>query len=545
MADHVQGAWETITQATCVSGGVKQVHCKTCGVLLESQTTPVAGHDIVKVEAKAPTCAETGYNAHERCSKCDYTTQDTIAALPHTPGEPADCVNPQICTVCEAVIENAKGHVTSVTPGYAPTCTKTGRSDIIECLICNQVIQEQIVIPERAHIILDIPETPATCDKKGLSAGQVCAVCEKVLVEQVSIPKAAHTFTDANDDDCNVCSKVRVTRCNHPETSLEVTPSKREFCKNYGITSELKCKKCSTIIEAAEVIPAKQHTVMVVKGYPATLSKPGLTDGRSCALCSLILIEQEIIPVGDPTPPEISISDEDVLGGGTAEEKLLDYHTSISQNYLSSPFKYTFKEVETTKYSYGGASSKTNDTVIVYNKDSWTASIIDNDIKLEMVYFDKTVYAKLEKDGQITKTKCAFTNGDELVKLLGLDFPETGLLAYKKVSVDKGDDQTTFSCVGFNADSDTKISTILAVFNVSGKVTYDDNSFTSTIVIDKDYRILSQNSKTTITVDTEYIDQVECDIASTHTYEYGDYTVSAPSDADAYALKDSFEELFK
>ena len=39
-----------------------------------AQVIKAAGHALTKVDAKAPTCTEIGYDAYEKCSNCDYTT---------------------------------------------------------------------------------------------------------------------------------------------------------------------------------------------------------------------------------------------------------------------------------------------------------------------------------------------------------------------------------------------------------------------------------------------------------------------------------------
>ena len=56
--------------------------CTRCGAWkngVEAEVIP-AGHTIVKVDAKAKTCTEKGWNAYEYCSACDYTTYVEIPA---------------------------------------------------------------------------------------------------------------------------------------------------------------------------------------------------------------------------------------------------------------------------------------------------------------------------------------------------------------------------------------------------------------------------------------------------------------------------------
>lgn len=63
--------------ATCKDKAV----CATCGA--EYGEIDSNNHDIVHYSAKAATCTEDGWNAHDACSRCDYTTIKVIPALNH------------------------------------------------------------------------------------------------------------------------------------------------------------------------------------------------------------------------------------------------------------------------------------------------------------------------------------------------------------------------------------------------------------------------------------------------------------------------------
>ena len=63
--------------ATCKDKAV----CATCGA--EYGEIDSNNHDIVHYSAKAATCTENGWNAHDACSRCDYTTIKVIPALNH------------------------------------------------------------------------------------------------------------------------------------------------------------------------------------------------------------------------------------------------------------------------------------------------------------------------------------------------------------------------------------------------------------------------------------------------------------------------------
>jgi hypothetical protein len=64
---------------TCTEVGVMTYTC-VCGDTYADEIA-ASGHVLMSVEAKTPTCTETGYESYEYCSVCDYTT---FAELPIT-----------------------------------------------------------------------------------------------------------------------------------------------------------------------------------------------------------------------------------------------------------------------------------------------------------------------------------------------------------------------------------------------------------------------------------------------------------------------------
>ena len=66
-----------------------------------------ASHNIVTVDAKAPTCTEIGWDAYEYCTACDYTTYVEIPALGH-----ADADSDGVCdNGCGAEVVTLGGNV--------------------------------------------------------------------------------------------------------------------------------------------------------------------------------------------------------------------------------------------------------------------------------------------------------------------------------------------------------------------------------------------------------------------------------------------------
>ena len=99
--------------------------------------------------------------------------------------------------------------------------------------------------------------------------------------------------------DCTKCGyhQVRYGETFGPHAwNSEYTVDKKAGHTESGIMS-IHCTVCDQIKSGSEVeIPAEGHSREVVKGYSATCTKNGLTDGEKCSKCGVILKTQEDIP---------------------------------------------------------------------------------------------------------------------------------------------------------------------------------------------------------------------------------------------------------
>ena len=75
---------ETIAP-TCTQTGIATAKCDICSIATDEKEIPATNHKdtLVKVDAKAPTCDEIGWDAYEYCTACDYTTYEEKEALTH------------------------------------------------------------------------------------------------------------------------------------------------------------------------------------------------------------------------------------------------------------------------------------------------------------------------------------------------------------------------------------------------------------------------------------------------------------------------------
>ena len=87
----------TVTPPTCVDDGYTTHACTLCRYGYSDNIVPALGHDYQKHAPKAPTCKETGWEAYETCSRCDYTTYQELATVDH-----ADADNDGYCDGCGA-----------------------------------------------------------------------------------------------------------------------------------------------------------------------------------------------------------------------------------------------------------------------------------------------------------------------------------------------------------------------------------------------------------------------------------------------------------
>ena len=177
---HNHGITKPYQAPTCVADGwTAEVACFYCGhVLAGSEVIPADpnAHDLVKVDAKAPTCTEIGWDEYEYCTRCNYSTYDEIEALGHVEYD---------------VIENYVG----------PTCTEDGSYDVVYyCDRCEEELsREPVTIEALGHsgnrcVIEDL--IGATCTEEG-SYNEVtyCDVCrEAYIVVPVVVPALGHNY---------------------------------------------------------------------------------------------------------------------------------------------------------------------------------------------------------------------------------------------------------------------------------------------------------------------------------------------------------------
>ena len=264
--------------ATCTEVGYTEYKvCATCGDVDGKEVLP-AGHDLNEFEASAPTCTVEGWDAYVSCKNCSYTTKgEAIPAIGHTGGT-ATCESQAVCTKCELAYGDldANNHANVVTDeAVDATCTEVGLTEGKHCEACKTVIVGQTETPLASHTEETVAGKDATCTETGLTDGKKCSVCGETLEAQEVINANGHksgTVTVENENEAT-CTKDgsydNVTYCTVCETEIE--------------------RVTFTVI-------ALGHSEETVKGYAATCTETGLTDGKKCSVCGATTVEQTETP---------------------------------------------------------------------------------------------------------------------------------------------------------------------------------------------------------------------------------------------------------
>ena len=141
-----------------------------------------------------------------------------------------------------------------------------------------------------------------TCTSEGTKT-KTCTKCNATVTE--TIPKTSHKY--ANTVVAPTCTTDGYTlhKCSACGTSYKDNTAKatghsygnsvvtkQPTCTSEG-TAIKTCTKCNATV--TEKLPAKGHTAVTDKGYPATCTTAGKTDGSHCSVCNTVIKVQTVI----------------------------------------------------------------------------------------------------------------------------------------------------------------------------------------------------------------------------------------------------------
>ena len=264
---------DTVVAPTCTADGYTLHKCSVCGTSYKDNTTKATGHSYGNsVVTKQPTCTSEG-TATKTCTKCNATVTETIAKTSH---KYADTV-------------------------VAPTCTADGYT-LHKCSVCGTSYKDSTTKATGHSYGNSVVTKQPTCTAEG-TATKTCTKCNATVTE--TIAKTSHKYADTvvaptctadgyTLHKCSVCGtsyKDNTTKATgHIYGNSVIT--KQPTCTAEG-TAIRTCTKCNATV--TEKLPAKGHTAVTDKGYPATCTTAGKTDGSHCSVCNTVIKVQTVI----------------------------------------------------------------------------------------------------------------------------------------------------------------------------------------------------------------------------------------------------------
>ena len=243
---------------------VAKTYKLTCGC-----TSHTYGSAVI---TKQPTCTSEGTKT-KTCTQCGATVTETIAKLSHS-------------------------YTTTV---VAPTCTTNGYT-LHKCFVCGTSYKDSTTKATGHSYGNSVVTKQPTCTSEGTKT-KTCTKCNATVTE--TIAKTSHKYantvvapTCTTDGytlhKCSVCGtsyKDNTTKATgHSYGNSVVT--KQPTCTSEG-TAIKTCTKCNATV--TEKLPAKGHTAVIDKGYPATCTTAGKTDGSHCSVCNTVIKAQTVI----------------------------------------------------------------------------------------------------------------------------------------------------------------------------------------------------------------------------------------------------------
>ncbi len=308
----VRVASERETPATCTEGGEYDAvrYCSACDKEMSREriSTSPLGHDEISHSGKAPTCEEDGYGDYVSCSRCAYTTYESIPAADHrlVQHEAKDFTCTEVgwyayeeCTVCEYTTYQelpARQHEIYTVPGTEPTCTTEGYNDYEHCVWCEYSTYEPI--PALTHIEVQHNGQEPTCDELGWEAYVTCSRqgCDYSTKWDNIIDAKGHSkvYHDAKAETCTEdgwYAYEACTKCSYSTKQdniiekrhlMETDWGKKETCTEIGWDIYHYCIRCD-YKENYNEIPALKHDIVIMPGKTPTCTEGGWREFRYCS----------------------------------------------------------------------------------------------------------------------------------------------------------------------------------------------------------------------------------------------------------------------
>ncbi len=413
---HTYGNAVITKQPTCTSEGTKTKTCTKCNATV-TETIPKTSHKYADTVV-APTCTTDGYTLH-KCSACGTSYKDnTTKATGHSYGN--------------SVVTKQ------------PTCTSEGTA-IKTCTKCNATVTE--TIPKTSHKYADTVVAP-TCTTDGYTLHK-CSVC-------------GTSYKD---------STTKAT--GHSYGNSVVT--KQPTCTSEG-TAIKTCTKCNATV--TEKLPAKGHTAVTDKGYPATCTTAGKTDGSHCSVCNTVIKAQTVInATGHKSSGWIVDKAASIGVKGSKHKECTVCKKVLETAEIPALSRISISKasvtLSTSTYAYDGKAKKPGVTVklngkTLKNGTDYTVSYLNN---TKVGTAKVTITGKGNYTGSVSKTysiknnfKKATVSGISNKSYTGKNITQSITVKYNGKTLKKGTDYT----VSYSSNKSIGTATV----KIAGKGSY-------------------------------------------------------------------------
>ena len=263
---------------------------------------------------------------------CNETRLETQNAVGHMAGSEATCTESQLCTVCGAVLANAKGH-NMEQQIVAPTCTEIGYTEV-SCKDCGLSYKTEYSKALGHNYKMEV--TQPTCLEQGYTT-YTCANCGDSYTADYT-KATGHSWSEGKnvvnatcggegmiEYRCVNCEAVRLEN----EEAVGHTPGKEATCTEAQI-----CTDCGAVIQQAT-----GHN-MQAEVTPATCLEMGYTE-YVCANCDVSYKTEYTKPLGhnykaevtQPTCLEKGYTTYTCQNEGCADSYVSDYTEATGHNW--------------------------------------------------------------------------------------------------------------------------------------------------------------------------------------------------------------------
>ena len=324
-----------------------------------------------------------------------------------------------------------------------------------------------------------------TCTSEGTKT-KTCTQCGATVTE--TIAKLSHSYTTTvvaptcttdgyTLHKCSVCGtsyKDNTTKATGHSFGNSVV-TKQPTCTSEGAAIKT-CTKCNATV--TEKLPAKGHTAVTDKGYPATCTTAGKTDGSHCSVCGAVIKAQTTITAtGHKSSGWIVDKAASIGVKGSKHRECTICKKVLETAEIPALSRISISKasvtLSTSTYAYDGKAKKPGVTVklngkTLKNGTDYTVSY-SNNIKVGTAKV--TITGKGNYTGSVSKTysiknnfKKATVSGISTKAFTGKNITQSITVKYNGKTLKKGTDYTV------SYSSSKKIGT--ATVKIAGKGSY-------------------------------------------------------------------------